>query len=81
MSLVSFAVARKRDDSERAKRNDESARLDSEALKWARMAAAAKGQTLAEYLSEVVLDRALADLNELKAAIPPPKHLAPKRQK
>jgi hypothetical protein len=51
------------DEMARPKRNDVSVKLDAEATRLAKIVAAFRDQTLAEYLSEIVLAQAKKDLD------------------
>lgn len=57
---MSVAIARR----PMSKRNDTSVKIDTDAVADARIAAAFKGQTLAEYISIVVGEAAKRDIEE-----------------
>ena len=58
-------MARTRPDA--AKRNDETARVDSEVMRMARVLAAARNQTVAEYLSSTLKPLVTRDYNDFIA--------------
>ena len=56
-------------------------RISDEAVRWARIASGYTGESVAAYISRIVLERARDDADRLHAEIasPPPRPAAPKR--
>lgn len=49
-------------------RNDVTAKIDAEAMKYARRVAAYREQTIAEYLSEIVMKSAKSEWTKIKGS-------------
>ena len=62
---MSLAVASDKMTRKASKRNDTAVKLDAEAARIAKNVATYHGKSLAEYLSEIVLERAATDWQEI----------------